>query len=216
MAERRYRDDEVAAIFRYATEQQKARDVAAPAGEGLTLAEIQQVGRDVGIGPEMVARAVAILDQREGVAVRKFLGFPIRVGRSLELGRVVSDAEWQRLVDDLDEIFNAQGVVQTGPAMRSWRNGNLHVTIESGASGSRLRLRTYNEISHRLMRVGLALGGVAAVGTLIGAVSGHLDWGGASLAYAALIAFGVGALRLPWWSRRRLAQMDEVAQKLLD
>ncbi len=214
MAERRYRDDEVTAIFRYATEEQKVREPNAPAGEGLTLADVQQIGRDVGIEPQLIARAAAALDQREGTTVRTFLRLPIRVGRTVELGRLVSDGEWQRLVVDLDEIFNAQGVVRYDGGVRSWRNGNLRVTIEPAGSNSRLRLGTYNAMSHRMMRMGLTLGAIAAVGAVISAV-GHAQFELGSLGIMAAIFFGMGAVRLPWWGRRRLAQMNDIAQKLL-
>ncbi len=214
MTERRYGEDEVAAIFRYATEEQKTRDVTVPGSEGLTLAQIQEVGRDVGIGPDAIARAAAVLDHPQGTSVRRFLGFPIRVGRTVELGREVSEAEWQRLVVDLDEIFNAQGVVEARAGFRSWRNGNLRVTIEPGPSGSRLRLGTYHEAAHRVMGIGIAMWGIFAAASGLTAL-GYLHWHAASLGAAALILFGVSAVRLPWWARRRLRQMDEVAQKLL-
>ena len=213
MPERRYREDEVAAIFRYATEEQKARDPGPSDGDGLTLADVQQIGRDVGIGPETIARAAALLDRGEGTTVRTFLGLPIRVGRSVELGRAVSEAEWQRLAVDLDEMFDARGVVRTQGAFRSWRNGNLRVTIEPGASGSRLRLGTYNEMAHRMMRVGVVLGGIAAFGAIASAV-GHVHWVPGSIGVAAGLVFGAGALRLPWWGRRRLAQMQQIAEQL--
>lgn len=214
MAERRFREDEVSAIFRYATEEQKPLDPGEPAGDGLTLADVQQIGRDVGIDPGVIARAAALLDQGGGTSVRTFLGLPIRVGRIVELGRAVSDAEWQRLVVDLDEIFNAQGIVRSDATIRSWRNGNLRVMVEPGASGSRLRMTTYNENADRMMRVGLMFGGIAAVGALISA-AGHSHEGVGSVGLVAVIMFGVCAVRLPWWGRRRLAQMKDVADRLL-
>ncbi len=214
MAERRYGEDEVAAIFRYATEEHKARPLGVPDGDGLTLADVQQIGRDVGIEPSVIAQAAARLDQGAGTSVRTFLGLPIRVGRSVELGRTVTDAEWERLVVDLDEIFNAHGAIDSGRTTRSWRNGNLRVTIEPSASGSRLRMGTYNENADRVMRIGLMLGGVAAVGALISA-AGHSHEGFGSLGLIGAIMFGVCAVRLPWWGRRRLAQMKDVADRLL-
>jgi hypothetical protein len=214
MAERRYREDEVTAIFRRATEEQKVRGPAMPPGEGLTLADVQQIGRDVGIEPQLIARAAAALDRPEGTTVRTFLRLPIRVGRTVELDRLVTDAEWQQLVVDLDEIFNAQGVVRFDGGVRSWRNGNLRVTIEPGESASRLRLGTYNAVSHRMMRIGLGLGAVTAAGAVISAI-GHVHFEMGALGIAAAVVFGMGAVRLPWWGHRRLAQMNDVAQKLL-
>jgi hypothetical protein len=54
MTARRYSDTEIAAIFRTATEdpQQLPREV--PREEGLSLVELQAIGREVGIAPEAV------------------------------------------------------------------------------------------------------------------------------------------------------------------
>lgn len=49
---------------------------AAGKPDGLTLADVQQVGRDVGIEPCVIARAAALLDQGAGTSVRTFLGLP--------------------------------------------------------------------------------------------------------------------------------------------
>src|SRR2546427_8062440 len=58
MAERRYNDKEIAAIFRAAAEegpQSPQREVARD--EGLTLAELQAIGSEVGIPSDAVAQA---------------------------------------------------------------------------------------------------------------------------------------------------------------
>ena len=53
MSERRYSDEEVAAIFARATETQESQPRRNTPGEGMTLAELQEIGREVGIAPEL-------------------------------------------------------------------------------------------------------------------------------------------------------------------
>ena len=51
---RRYSDDEIAQILDDATETQTSRDHALSSSEGLTLAELQEIGREAGIGTDLV------------------------------------------------------------------------------------------------------------------------------------------------------------------
>ncbi len=219
MAERRYTEQEVADIFQRATETQAPEYRRLPSVEGLTLAELQEIGRQVAIAPELVARAALALDRAERAPVRRFLGFPVRVSRTVELGRELSDAEWERLVVDLRETFDARGQVRQEGTMRHWANGNLHAYLEPGESGQRLRLRTFNENARSLMIAGLATIGmtalIAAVLEVAGGVAAARVPRIAVVAAIGLGMFAWGAVRLPSWARRRLQQMDAVADRVL-
>ncbi len=221
MSERRYSEDEVAAIFQRATEaQQSARQLPAASGEGLTLSELQAIGRDVGIEPELVARAARGLDQPPPVpAERRFLGLPLGVGRTVELGRRLTEAEWEQLVVDLRQTFDARGSVRTDGSFRQWTNGNLQALLEPTPTGQRLRLKTVKGSSRSLLISGLSLTGIAAVTLFATALTGGLDWGTLSstviLATGGLGMFGAGALRLPGWARERQQQMEAVSARLL-
>src|SRR5690242_10355717 len=127
MPERRYSDEETAAIFKAAAELQQAAltpsgggGTAASAGEGMTLAQLQEIGREVGIPAEMVARAAHGLERRGRPNVRRFLGLPIGVGRTVALQRTLTEAEWERLVVDLRETFDARGRIRAEGSFRQW------------------------------------------------------------------------------------------------
>jgi len=117
MAERRYNDKEIAAIFRAATEGPHGPHPDVPAEEGLTVAELQAIGGEVGILPEAVARAAQALDIRQASAARTLLGLPIGVARTVNLNRRLTDHEWERLVVRLRGVFNARG--RTGSVLTS-------------------------------------------------------------------------------------------------
>ena len=65
MTDRRYNDDEVAAIFERASNAEHANLPASAEAGGLTLAALQEIGREVGISPDAVSRAARSLDLRE-------------------------------------------------------------------------------------------------------------------------------------------------------
>jgi hypothetical protein len=217
MTERRYTDEEVAAIFRIATEEPQSLPARAAPEGGLTLAELQEIGRDVGIAPDAVRQAATAMGLRGRAATSSFLGFPIGVERSVELGRRVTDEEWEHLVVELREVFGAKGTVRAAGSLREWTNGNLQALLEPSGTGHRLRLRTMKESARISMVTGLAMiagaGVMAAASTLGGAVGNALP-GIAVFTVAGLGLIGSAALRLPAWARLRGRQMEGLVAKL--
>ena len=219
MTERRYSEEEVAAIFERAAEVQQTARRQLPPGEGMTLADLQEIGREVGIAPELVAQAARSMDQGGRAAARTFLGLPIGVGRTVELDRRLSEEEWERLVVDLRETFDARGTVRYDGPFRQWTNGNLQALLEPTATGHRIRLRTVKGDARALMTAGLGSLGVAAAVLVALAVAGGLGDPGSLTGVGFLTAiglgmFGIGALRLPGWARLRRRQMEGVAARL--
>ena len=219
MTERRFNEAEVAAIFERAAEAQQTRQRQLPSGEGMTLSELQEIGREVGIAPELVLQAAQAIELGGRPTARHFLGLPVGVGRTIDLDRKLSDEEWDRFVVDLRETFDARGTLRHEGSLRQWTNGNLQALLEPTATGHRIRLRTIKGDARSLMVGGLAMLGVGTV-ALIAAVlrSGGIDTGMlASQGFLALMGagmFGIGALRLPSWARLRRRQMEEVAARV--
>ncbi len=218
MTERRYSDEEVAAIFERAAEAQASGPSPAPRAEGRTLAELRAIGEEVGIPGELVTRAARSLESAGLSTGRSFLGFPLAVGRTVELGRDLTEDEWERLVVDLRETFDARGRVRAHGSFREWTNGNLQALLEPTADGHRLRLRTVKGDARNLMTGGLTLIGIALVVLLALVLAGGpgAEWD-ASVVLALLGGgmFGAGALRLPGWAATRRAQMEEVAARAM-
>jgi hypothetical protein len=219
MTERRFNEAEVAAILEKAAEAQQAGSHQLPSGEGMTLAELQTIGSEVGIDPRLVAQAAHALDKAGRSTSRKFLGVPIGVGRTIDLGRRLSDDEWERLVVDLRETFDARGNIRHEGSFRQWTNGNLQALLEPTPTGHRLRLRTVKGDAVGWITGGLGLIGAAAVlfvSTVLGSPGG--DAGALSavvfLSAMGVTMFGAGALRLPAWARLRSRQMEEIAGRL--
>ncbi len=207
----------MAAIFRAAAEGPQSPQRAVPAEEGLTLTELQAIGREVGISPAAVAQAAQALDIRRGTASRTFFGLPIGVARTVNLNRRLTDQEWEHLVVQLREVFNARGSTRSDGSLRQWTNGNLQVLLEPTETGHRLRFRTMHGAARASIGAGFAALAMAAAAAMATALRGHL--GDAMPGIALVLAMGVGmivngALRLPGWARLRGRQMDALAAQI--
>jgi hypothetical protein len=214
--ERRYREDEVAEIFEAASAPVPSRRDASPS-EGLTLAELQAIGREVGIAPDRIADAAHALHQSPArIPRRTDFGMPISVGRTVELPRALTDREWGLLVADLRQTFNARGNESTHGATRQWTNGNLHAYVEPTPTGYRLRLGTLKGDGVALNRLGaggIGMGLLVAMAPLLAGagtdLAGALWMGGMGAG-----AFAYNALRLPRWARERDEQMDYITERV--
>lgn len=219
MSERQFTDEEVAAIFKRASEEEHTAPVQTTA-RGMTLPALQEIGREVGLSADSISRAARALDPSPPAAPSQaFLGLPVSVGRTLELDHALSERDWELLVADLRATFQARGKLRTDGSFRQWTNGNLQALIEPTATGTRLRLKTMNANSLGLMTIGIAGLGVSAATAIGTALAGSLGnpstvSGIGIMATIAIGLFGIGAFRLPGWARRRKDQMDEVSARL--
>ncbi len=216
MSERRYTDDEVAAIFAKAAEGPTPDSPQTPGDDGLTLRDLQEIGREVGIAPDAVARAAQALAIGRRPARRFALGLPISVERTVELKRRLTDDEWERLVVKLRETFDARGAMSGYGSFRQWTNGNLQALLEPTENGQRLRLRTVKGSAQRRIPAGLAVIGASAAVALASVFSGHPMPTSAIevLAAAGIAMTGLGVLPLPRWARLRARQMEAITAGL--
>jgi hypothetical protein len=224
MSERRYTEEEIAEIFRSATENPDA--AARRAATGLTLPELQDIGREVGLSAEAVAQAAARLDRTTpgdirlpARVTRRQLGLPLGVGRTVDLPRRLTDAEWEQLVVDLRTTFDAQGRLSGQGSLREWRNGNLRAMIEPTAAGDRFRLQTFNQNARSLMACGLA--GIVGAGVVFSLAVLEIRGDSTILRTALLMAgagagmLGIAAARVKSWAQLRRQQFDGVVERLL-
>ena len=214
-SERRYDENEIEEIFEAAASPGESRR-SLPSAEGLTLSELQTIGREVGIPPERIAQAASGLARAPGTAARRTsFGMPIAVMRSVELPRPLTEHEWALLAADLRETFGARGRESSHGNTHQWTNGNLHAYVEPTPAGFRLRLGTVKGNALMLNRIGL---GALAIGTILSITM--LLTGQAVPEDALMItgmgaaAFIVNAVRLPGWARERQRQMEAIAGRV--
>lgn len=211
MTERRYSEEEVAAIFERATDDEQGPGAAK---DGMTLAQLQEIGSEVGIEPVRIARAALALEKTEVPITQRFLGLPVGVQHTIELDRTLSESEWEQLVVDLRQTFQARGVLRSDGTLRQWTNGNLQALLEPTATGQRVRLRTSKGNARAQLAATLMLLGS---GSLFLALAPSGAGAGKAVAIVAAAAVGLFTLRAigwPAWARRRKEQMAEIAARL--
>ena len=219
MSERRFSDAEVAAIFERATQAHTPGQRQLAPAEGMTLAQLQEIGREVGIPPEQLAQAAKSIELGGRSTSSAFLGLPVGVGVTVDLERRLTDAEWERFVVDLRETFDARGKLSQEGSFRQWTNGNLQALLEPTATGHRIRLRTVKGDARGMIGGGIGMVGLSTMGLAAAAVRGPLDDLGLLVALSTLGTVGLGmlgsgAFTLPGWARRRRKQMEELAARL--
>ena len=215
--ERRYDEDEVRQIFEAAAAAGGRADPDTGPSDGLTLPELQAIGREVGLPPERIAdaaRAVELGPPRS--PERTLLGLPLAVGRTDPLPRAPTDREWEFMVADLRQTFRADGRVESHGRSRSWRNGRLHVYVEPAGDGYRLRSGTLKESAVNLSRAGLAVMAAAVVVSLVSLLTGDVSNIPAALGILGPLGagfLGVGLVGLPSWARTRREQLEGFAAR---
>lgn len=213
---RRYDDDEIREILETASSYHEREARALPATtRGLTAAELQEIGREVGLDPDVVARAVADFEARgQNVPRKATLGMPTGVGRVIPLPRAPTDAEWEILVSEMRSTFDANGEIRTQGRLREWSDGDLHALVEPTGRGYRLRLTDSRQTELGMVGTGGFLLAFALLLLFVILGKGRHDAALFVPAFFALMGGGMiarTAVALPRWAREREAQMDVIA-----
>ena len=138
--ERRYTDEEVALILRRAAE--LGGETGPSRSEGLSLAEIRQVAREVGIDPATVARAAAALPTRKRDRLTAILGGPLHYRLEATMPRRASDADLGRILQSIRRAAGRQGRATQVLDSVEWRTSGeregsqLFVTVTTGDYGT--------------------------------------------------------------------------------
>jgi hypothetical protein len=214
---RRYGDAEVKEIFDRASRTGSV-ERPDPTGEsGLTLEELQEVGREVGLEPGRIAEAASALARKGDVLPsRRLLGVPVTVGRIVELPRAPSDHEWELLVAELRATFGAKGEVTSSGTLREWTVGNLHAFVEPTPHGYRLRIGSLKGSARAAMAAGtFGIGFGLFIATILLASGRAPEILGGPLVFALAGAAAIGSnfLTLPRWAREREEQMEHIAAR---
>ncbi|MDX1492582.1 MAG: hypothetical protein R3253_00805 [Longimicrobiales bacterium] len=114
---RRFTDQEVALVLKRATELDEAG--AAPAAGGLSLTDLREIAREVGISPAAIDRAVATLDRGQRIAPR-LAGAP-RVRKAARAVPVELDQDAiARLMAVVDERTDSAGSITEALGSVRW------------------------------------------------------------------------------------------------
>jgi hypothetical protein len=195
---RRFTDREVALVLRRASEIDQAEGPTA--GGGLSLEDLQEIGREVGISPEAIARAVSTLG-RGSSAIEGLAGAPL-VHKSIHtVPGELNGAGLSELVHLVDERADGTGNVSEALGSLRWTSADrfrsLQVSLTPGAGETRIQV--VEKAKPRFRGVvqllpaawgamlampivgagtvgGIAIAGVLAGGALVGGAIGRGVW----------------------------------------
>ena len=215
--DRRFSEAEAHAVFARAARRQEAvREADERARAGLTLAELQAVGAEVGIDPSHVEAAAWALDAGEPEPAATFLGVPERLHVVRTLPAPPGDAAWVALVDALRQSFGHAGAVEQLGARRTWSmpdvvtSGGLSVRVEDDA------LTLEQSLPARSWYASALLPAALVVFFLVGTFEPYVPLAMLVLALVAVVGARFG---LPAWARRQerrfQAAVDHVELSML-
>ncbi len=128
--DRRYSREEFALVLRRAAELQSQRGEQPAAAdslagaEGMSLAEMQAVARDVGIDPARVADAAALLPRAEQDALARYLGGPFRYSLERSVSGALPARASGRILEAIRRAAADQGKTSEVHGALEWRHSD--------------------------------------------------------------------------------------------
>ncbi|NNF25730.1 MAG: hypothetical protein HKN73_00720 [Gemmatimonadetes bacterium] len=180
----------------------------------MTLAQLQDIAGEVGIPQSRIAAAAqSVTGVPAARPVPRTFGHPRRVEHVVALPRAPTDDEWERMVVDLREVFDAKGELDGQGNLRTWSHRHLHVHVEPDGDGYRIRLDDANPDVQGMVAAGIScLAAAALFGVLL--LTRDVSGNGPAVisTFAGLMAAGGAGLlvharrSLPRWAHERLSQ----------
>jgi len=137
---RRFTDREVALVLRRASEMDEVEGTGAA---GLSLEDLQEIGREVGISPDAIARAVSSLEGK-GSALSGLAGAPLVHKAVRAVPGELNEAALSSLVHVVDERADGAGAVSQAFGSLRWTSSDrfrsLQVSITPSAGETRIQV----------------------------------------------------------------------------
>lgn len=218
--QRRFSEEEVGKIFEHATRVQNEASDKGHSKDGLTLEDLQQIGKSTGIDPAYIAQAVVALGKdSQNARVKKHLGIPFEVSREIELPATFSEKDWESLVVHLREIFKGRGEIKQNGSFREWSYKNTHAFVEPAANGFKLKIESKSGDMKALLYAGLLY--IFAAFFFYALLSGEPDPNMTTIytIFSLILAGGLGMfvspfIKQPRWVKKRESQLEEVCTRV--
>jgi hypothetical protein len=223
-ASRRYTDNEVALVLRKAAEIDEASGSAS--GGGLSLDDLKEIGREVGISPEAISRAVSSLERkRGGGGARRLTGSSLVRRAVYSVDGELSSEGIGRLIRLVDEKSEGAGEVTEALGSVRWtssdrfRGTQVSITPEKGETTIQVVEKALPRLRRVVHLVPTIWGGMIS-GALFGRlVSGPMPGSTAEAALLALLlgvggGAAVGRLVWSWLSAKSRDRVEQLAAEL--
>lgn len=220
--ERRFTDKEVAVVLKRAAELEEKRQADLP-GKGLTLSQLHDIAREVGLSPDMVNSAIADMRRNTRVDVRSLLG-AAPMNKVVRAVPAALDRDgMQRLVHLIEDRLSATGTVTEALGAVRWTSTadghhfNSTTQVALTPSGRDTQIQVAQRLSPRLQRVLHILPGAWSA-MIAGAIvaSAGVGTGPALAILAGSVGVGVAIGRGIWnhLAKRSSARVERLAAEL--
>jgi len=218
---RRFTDQEVALVLKRAAEVEERR--ALSSAKGLTLAELQDIAREVGLSPEAIAEAVTGLATKSRSQTPEFLGAPLSAKVARGVPGLLDQEALRQLIRVVEDRLDATGTVTDALGTVRWTRAPHGDRFESttqvsfSQAGGETQIHVTQRFPSRLRAIlqllptawGTMLGGAVAAATVTTA--------GAAIAIAvgsAALGFGIGRSIWRRIARRASARVEALSADL--
>ncbi|MDH3497533.1 MAG: hypothetical protein OER21_12295 [Gemmatimonadota bacterium] len=223
-SDRRYTDQEVALVLQRAAEIEERRAESTAAARGLSLRELHEIARDVGLSPAVIDEAVMAIEAGARPRGASLLGAPLSGKAVRGVPTRLDDDAVRRLVGIVEEQVDVTGTVTEALGTVRWTSipsghkfaGTVQVSVSSGGQETQIQVvqrypRGLRAILHFLPG---AWGGLLGAGLAASGALAPLAVVGVGAAAAAL---GVGIGRAVWQTlaRRRDRLVHTIATELV-
>lgn len=218
--ERTYSDNDVALILRRAMEMQKDSTVR---GEGLSLRELRDIAREIGVDPDLVTEAASQLRVAGSGAFARLFGGSVRHDIRLVHDAALSPDQLQDLAMAIRSAMEHQGRAQEVMGALEWTTVG-EVSQVAVTARTRAGRTSVHVIADRAGSALVTTVGSVALGAFVAAITGAIlepgVLGGVALMGAGLV--GGAAMARAIWQRtthgfqRKLAWLTEGIQHTFD
>lgn len=223
-AARRFTDQEVALVLQRAAELEEQRSLGSTSGRGLTLRELHEIAREVGLSPDVIDEAVTAV--RAGVRPRQalLLGAPLtsKLARGVP-GSLTEDA-LRTLIRVIENHVDATGTVTEALGTVRWTSisrghkfdRTTQISLSSTSDETQIQVvqRYPDGLRAMLHFLPGAWGGMLGAGVAASVGIAPLAIVGATVG-AALLGAGIGRTIWQTIARRSEREVERIASQLV-
>jgi len=113
-----YNEKEIGAILKRAAEM--SHDSPDSTAAGLSIQELQQVGSEAGLNPDLIMKAAAEIHSAKPAREKNIFGGPVQYNNEMMLDGEIDAALWEEILASIRGTFKDPGVVTTRENIFEW------------------------------------------------------------------------------------------------
>lgn len=220
-SDRRYTDQEVALVLQRAAEIEEQRSSGPSEARGLTLHELHEIAREVGLSSAVIDEALTALQTRPRSKGGSLLGAPLSYKTIRGVPHHLGDEAFQRLIRVTEDCVDVTGTVTHALGTVRWTSmssGHKLTQVSLSSSKDETQIRVVQRYPAGLRAILHFLPGAwgAALGAAIAASLGVASIGTIGIGVgAATLGIGIGRSIWQMLARRSERQVEKVATALV-